>query len=76
MKNAACSLKIPIKTNLLIDIDFNGALDGLRRTKGIATRPPSGDGKGWGIKFTQLSDNAQDKIIRYVFKRQRGAKAD
>jgi c-di-GMP-binding flagellar brake protein YcgR len=69
--DADSSKKIPLSDGVVIEIDFCSALEEIDRLKGIAVRSPRNSGDGWGIKFSDLSKNAETKIARYIFKKQR-----
>jgi c-di-GMP-binding flagellar brake protein YcgR len=69
--DADSSKKIPLADGVVMDIDFLNALEEVRRLKGVAVRAPRTPSDGWGIKFSELSKNAETKISKYIFKKQR-----
>jgi c-di-GMP-binding flagellar brake protein YcgR len=69
--DADSSKRIPLADGVVMDIDFLSALEDIRRLKGVAVRAPRTPSDGWGIKFAELSKNAETKISKYIFKKQR-----
>lgn len=69
--DAASSKIIPLADGVVMEIDFLNALEDIHRLKGVAARAPRNPNDGWGIKFADISKNAETKISRYIFKKQR-----
>jgi c-di-GMP-binding flagellar brake protein YcgR len=69
--DADSSKRVPLSDGTVMHIDFCNALEDIDRLKGVAVRAPRNVNDGWGIKFSELTKNAETKISRYIFKKQR-----
>ncbi|MDR2105726.1 MAG: flagellar brake domain-containing protein [Deferribacteraceae bacterium] len=69
--DAQSSKVVPLADGVVMEIDFCNALEDINRLKGVAVRAPRSPGDGWGIKFADIGKNAETKISRYIFRKQR-----